>query len=273
MLYPVLCLLVFLAMYLVNIYFITVLYHRGLTHGAVRLSPVARWMVVHTGNWVTGLDPKGWSTMHRLHHQHSDTPLDPHSPRNHGVLPLMLAQLRSYNRVLARLIHHEREVMELSKDLDFEVSWLNRRGLWVLPYLLHAGLALGLGLGFGWWLLGAAYWLGMMSHPVQGWLVNAFAHRFGSRAFETPDDSRNNAVVAWLVFGEGYQNNHHHSPRSANFAMQAGEVDLGYALCVASQWLGLLEIVGAPAGTTPEANDSLGVVGAPVSAGPSHGPV
>lgn len=247
MLYLALCLLVFASMYLLNIYYITVLYHRGLTHGAVKLGPFAQWMVVHTGNWVTGLDPKGWSTMHRLHHQHSDTPLDPHSPRNHGVFPLMLAQLKSYNRVLARLIHREPEVTRLTSDLAFDVNWLNRRGLWALPYLLHAGVAVALGLGFDAWLLGAAAWLGMMTHPLQGWMVNAFAHRYGTRNFDTPDDSRNNPLVALLVFGEGYQNNHHHAPRAANFAMRRGELDLGYLLCVASQRLGLLEIVGAPA--------------------------
>lgn len=246
MLYVSLCLAVFVSMYLLNIYYITVLYHRGLTHGAVKLGPLARWMVVHTGNWVTGLDPKGWSTMHRLHHLHSDTALDPHSPRHHGLLPLMFAQLKSYNRVLARLIHGDAELTALSRDLDFGVSWLNRRGLWALPYLFHAGVAVALGVFAGAWLLGAAYWLGMMTHPVQGWMVNAFAHSYGSRNFETPDDSRNNAAVAWLVFGEGYQNNHHHAPRAANFAMRPGEVDLGYALCVASARLGLLEIVEAP---------------------------
>ena len=54
------------------------------------------------------------------------------------------------------------------------------------------------------------------------------------------------ALVAWLVFGEGYQNNHHHSQRSANFAMRAGELDLGYGLCLAAQQVGLLEVVSEP---------------------------
>jgi Na+-driven multidrug efflux pump len=90
--------------------------------------------------------------------------------------------------------------MHLSRDLDFEVSWLNRYNLWVLPYLLHAVLGLTFGFFFG-WALGAAYWLGMMTHPIQGWLVNAFAHKYGGRNFETPDDSRNNGLVAALVIG------------------------------------------------------------------------
>lgn len=242
----VLAVVVFLAAYLLNVFYVTVLYHRGLTHGAVTLGPFLRWMVVHTGNWVTGLDPRGWSTMHRLHHAHSDTELDPHSPKYNGVVALMLVQLRSYNRVLSKLIRKDDEVTRLSRDLDFEVSWLNRHHLWVLPYALHAAIGLSLAVFGGWWLIGAAYWLGMMSHPIQGWLVNAFAHKYGSRNFETNDDSRNNAPVAWLVFGEGYQNNHHAFPRAANFAMRGNEVDLGYGLCVACEKLGLLEIAPQP---------------------------
>ncbi len=42
----------------------------------------------------------------------------------------------------------------------------------------------------------------MMSHPVQGWMVNALGHAVGGRNFDTPDDSRNNTVVSWLVSGE-----------------------------------------------------------------------
>ena len=249
-------LVIFLAAYLLNIFYITVLYHRGLTHGAVRLRPFTRALVVHTGNWVTGLDPKGWSCMHRLHHKHSDTKQDPHSPSHHALAALMLVQLKSYNRILARLIHNEPKASAVVADLDFPVSWLNRRRLWLLPYLLHAAIAVGLGLWAHTFLLGAAYWLGMMSHPVQGWMVNALAHRFGTRNFETPDDSRNNAAVALLVFGEGYQNNHHHRPGAANFAMVKGELDLGWYLCRAAARLGMLELVDAPAPSLDEAAGS-----------------
>ncbi len=241
--FALVCLVVFVFAYLLNIFYITVLYHRGLTHGSVRLHPFTRWLVVHTGNWVTGLDPKGWSTMHRLHHLHADTELDPHSPKRFGIFGVMLGQLRSYEQVLGKLLRGDVKTLALVKDLDFEVSWLNRKKLWVLPYLLQVAIAVGLVVASHSWLLGAAYWLGMMTHPVQGWLVNAFAHAYGTRNFETPDDSRNNAVVAWLVFGEGLQNNHHHAPRAANFAMRPGEIDLGYWLCVGSQKLGLLEVV------------------------------
>jgi fatty-acid desaturase len=92
------------------------------------------------------------------------------------------------------------------------------------------------------WLLGAAYFLGMMSHPVQGGLVNSLGHAWGGRNFDTPDNSRNNHPVAWLIFGEGFQNNHHRYPASARFSYRRHEVDLGYAACILLEKLGLVEI-------------------------------
>jgi stearoyl-CoA desaturase (delta-9 desaturase) len=239
------CAAVFFSTYLLNIFYITVLYHRGLTHGAVRLRPFTRILLQHTGSWVTGLDPKGWACMHRLHHLHSDTPLDPHSPSHNGLFEVMLVQLRSYNRILVKLIKRAPKETALMRDVEFDVGVLNRRRLWLAPYLLHVAVALVFGFVFHAWLMGAAYWLGMMSHPIQGWMVNALAHKFGYRNFETNDDSRNNTMVALLVMGEGYQNNHHHAPRAAKFSVKPSELDLGFFLCVVAEKLGMIEIVDA----------------------------
>jgi len=218
------CLIVFLAAYLLNVFYISVLYHRGLTHGAVRLRPWMRNWVILTGNWVTGLDPKSWACMHRLHHRHSDSEKDPHSPWNFGVFGVMLGQLLGSSPVT-----------------QLPVNWLNRNKLWYLPYLFHASVALCLGFACHAWILGGAYWLGMMSHPVQGWMVNSFAHKYGYRNFDTDDQSRNNTLVAWLVFGEGYQNNHHAYPSSAKFSMRRFEFDGGYALCRIARFFAMIE--------------------------------
>src|SRR5204862_7852522 len=128
-----------------------------------------------------------------------------------------------------------------ARDLEFPLNPLTRSGRWYVPYVVHAAVALALGFGAG-WLLGAAYFLGMMSHPVQGAIVNSLGHAFGGRNFETPDNSRNNHLAAWLILGEGFQNNHHRFPGSATFAYRRHEVDLGYYACVLMGWLGWLEI-------------------------------
>jgi stearoyl-CoA desaturase (delta-9 desaturase) len=117
------------------------------------------------------------------------------------------------------------------EDIACDVNWLNRCHVWYLPYLVHGALAALIGFTCHAWLLAAFYWLGMMSHPIQGWMVNALAHRFGYRNFDIPDNSRNNHFVAWLVFGEGYQNNHHFRQKSADFSHLMHEIDLGYLTC------------------------------------------
>src|ERR1043166_5218185 len=101
--YLALCAVVFLAAYFLNVAMITVGYHRGLAHGALRLHPVLRRAVIAGGNWVTGLDPKAWVVMHRLHHAYSDTPSDPHSPLNVGILGIAAEQLRNYKKVIVGL--------------------------------------------------------------------------------------------------------------------------------------------------------------------------
>ena len=231
---------VFMLGYLLNIFYITVLYHRGLTHSAVRLTPFTMKFLAVTGSWVTGIDPKAWACMHRLHHLHSDTPKDPHSPIHLGVLGVAMGQLRSYQRALGRLIKKERTYTDLVADIPFEVNFLNRKRLWILPYLLHVLLALGIGWLSGHAIIGAAYYIGIMSHPIQGWMVNSLSHRYGYRNHEIGDHSKNNWFVALAVFGEGFQNNHHAAPAQANFAHCGLEVDLGYLLCRLAMSLGLL---------------------------------
>ncbi|MNX76490.1 Fatty acid desaturase [compost metagenome] len=240
--YYLLCAVVLVVAYLINTTYITVFYHRGLAHGAVTLKPWLRRFVAVTGSWVTGIDPKAWACMHRQHHTYSDTAKDPHSPLNSNIFAVMLDQLRSYERILVQLLKGRPDTTAIVEDLDFPVSWVNRKRVWYLPYVAHLAIAIALGVFGGGWLLGACYFFGLMSHPIEGWLVNSFAHAFGYRNFETEDNSRNNTLIAWLVMGEGYQNNHHAHPGSAKFAFRRFELDLGYGVCLVLKGLGLLEI-------------------------------
>ena len=178
--------------------------------------------------------------MHRMHHEFSDGPLDPHSPVRFGIFGVILGQLKSYEATLIGLKLHRPKYMAFVKDLDFEVSFLNRHQLWFLPYLLHLGIAIALFFIFHSLPLSIGYWAGMMSHPVQGWLVNAFAHWYGYRNFETADQSKNNLTIALFVCGEGLQNNHHERPHSSKFSVRWWEPDFGYTLCRVAKQLGMI---------------------------------
>ena len=239
--YWLLCALVFFLAYLLNICYITVFYHRGLTHQALKISPPVRRFVVATGGWITGLDPKGWCTMHRLHHRYSDTPNDPHSPVHKGFFLIAYQQLISYKAVLKGLIKEDPYYCDVVKDLNFPVSWANRKGYWYLPYLFHGAVGIVVGL-LGGTPLGMAYFLGIMSHPIQGWMVNSMGHYLGYRNYNTSDNSKNNTLVAWLVAGEGYQNNHHRYPRAVKFSMRWWEIDWGYSMCLVLAALGAIKV-------------------------------
>ena len=240
--YYLYCFLVFLSGYVLNGIYITVFYHRGFTHQAIVLNKIPQKFIVYTAPWVTGLDVKAWACMHRYHHDFSDKEGDPHSPYISGFWGIVLQQLRSYEKYLAGLIRGRKAYLEKVKDLDFEVNWFHRKNMWWLPYVVHGFIGLMMGFFLNAWLLGFCYWLGLMSHPVQGFLVNSVCHCFGYQNFSTDDQSRNNFLIGWMVIGEGWHNNHHGNPGSPKFSFKWFEFDLGWVFCQLFEILGILKI-------------------------------
>jgi stearoyl-CoA desaturase (delta-9 desaturase) len=79
--------------------------------------------------------------------------------------------------------------------------------------------------------------------------INSLAHTYGSRRYNTSDDSRNNLWLALLTFGEGWHNNHHYYPTSARQGFRWWEVDISYYLLVVMSWFGLVwDLKTVPAG-------------------------
>ena len=60
------------------------------------------------------------------------------------------------------------------------------------------------------------------------YLVSKPAIIVGNARFETRDDSRNNALIAALTWGEGWHNNHHAFPRSARHGLAWYELDINW---------------------------------------------
>ncbi len=234
--------IIFFIGYLVSMTYISVFYHRGLAHGGIDLPNWLLKFIDLTAMPITGIDPKGWSAMHRLHHEHSDTELDPHSPVHKGFWYTFILQHKSFERILIKLIKKDPELTKLVSDIPFDVHWLNKRGLWYVPFLLNILIGIGMGAVSGNWLLPFAWFLGISGHPIQGFLVNSFGHSVGYRNYDYPDNSRNNTFVAWTVFGEGYQNNHHQFPNSPKFSMRSFEIDPGWGVASVLDLLGVIKI-------------------------------
>jgi stearoyl-CoA desaturase (delta-9 desaturase) len=60
---------------------------------------------------------------------------------------------------------------------------------------------------------------------------------YGTRRFDTPDTSRNNALLALITLGEGWHNNHHRFSVSARQGFRWWELDITYYLLVLLSWL------------------------------------
>ena len=205
-------------------------YHRLLTHRGFKVPKWLEYTLSLFGTLALQSGPLSWVSTHRIHHAFTDQENDPHSPR-HGTYWAHIGWIfrgTSQNQT-------EETMRRYCPDMiDDKVHRVLNRFYWVPTVLVGVGLyAIG---GFGMML-----W-GIFLRTVMGWhftwLVNSATHLWGSRRFETRDDSRNNGLVAALSWGEGWHNNHHAHPRSAKHGLAWYEIDINW------MQLRVLEMVG-----------------------------
>jgi len=262
MLYALACVCVLGLAHLSIIVHMSVFNHRGLTHSGVKLTSWVRWVVLNLGICHTQMDSVVWVGVHKIHHKHSDTPEDSHSPHNGGLWAVWKHQIKAFLDVRAGLANRDPKYLAAIEHLgvDGRMHLLSRHGeWWLLPYAIHVGIGLCLiGWWWGMWAMGVCYTLGMLSHAIQGFIVNSLGHADGltinmfgrqlkipgHRNFNTDDRSFNVGwrILMFLLLGEVLQNNHHAYERSAKFSLRDGEFDPGFALCRLFAWLGLMEI-------------------------------
>lgn len=196
--------------------------HRLLSHRSFRCSKWMEYLLV-TGAMLTGQgSPLLWVANHRIHHQHSDRTGDVHSPRR-GFLYSHLLWIINEDSTDS-LAHHK-----YCKDLqaDRYYHWLVRYRL--VPQVLAV---VAIGFSLGWAAVPCVFFLPVVCWMHSTYSVNSFCHhvRFGSRMFETKEDSRNVWWVGLLALGEGWHNNHHAFPRSARHGLRWNQLDPSYLL-------------------------------------------
>ncbi len=209
-------------------------YHRLLTHRSFKTPKFVEYTLAVLGAMAWEGSPIVWIGQHRHHHAESDQPADPHSPR-HGV---------DWAHIFW-VFHKHAEVHDYRK---YAKDLLRDKGH-VLIHRLHAwpNILLGLALYFGAEALGREGWSwvvwGIFVRGVvvfhSTWLVNSMGHCWGYRNYETTDDSRNNALVAVLAFGEGWHNNHHACQRAAKHGQRWWEIDTTWMAIWVMSRLGL----------------------------------
>ena len=205
-------------------------YHRLLTHRGFKVPKWLEYTLSVFGTLAIQSGPLSWVTTHRIHHAFTETDKDPHSPRNGTYW----SHIGWIFRGTAQN-QPETAMKRYCPDMAFDPVhvWLDRY-YWVPITVVAIGLFLIGGLSMVLW--------GVFLKTVVGWhftwLVNSATHLWGTRRFETRDDSRNNALIAAVTWGEGWHNNHHAYPRSARHGLAWYEFDINWIQ------IRLLETVG-----------------------------
>jgi len=206
-------------------------YHRLLTHRGYKTPKFVEYFLTVCGTLALEAGPIAWVVTHRIHHAHTDAPGDPHTPREGSFWAhmgwILQGTAQRYDEDVCT-----RYAPDLMKD-SFH-RWIE---VWYWVPLVVLGVAL---FAFGGWPM--LMW-GMFFRVTFGlhatWLVNSATHLWGTRRFETKDDSRNSLWVALLTFGEGWHNNHHAYPTAAKHGLAWYEVDVNWLGIRALQMLGL----------------------------------
>lgn len=202
---------VFFFAYVTKILGVTMGYHRYFAHKTFKTGRFFQFILGLVGTSAIQGGVLWWASHHRGHHQHSDEEDDLHSPITHSIFHSHLGWMWSKDCFMPTK----------HKLLDFarfpEIKFLNKH---YFLFILMQGL--------GYYLLGeylrvnypalnvngfAVFIWGLIVSTVFVWhitfCINSVCHLFGSKRYDSKDESRNNWLMAILAFGEGWHNNHH----------------------------------------------------------------
>jgi stearoyl-CoA desaturase (Delta-9 desaturase) len=210
-------------------------YHRLHTHRSYKVPRWIEYFFALCGTLTLEGGPIFWVAIHRIHHQRSDQPGDPHTPREGAwwahIGWILVGETKHNNsKLLAKY------APDLAKDRFY--VWLNDYH-W-LPNVVLAGLLYVIG-GLPFLLWAGFFRIVFGLHAT--WLVNSATHMWGARRFATRDDSRNNWWVAMISFGEGWHNNHHAHPTSARHGLAWYEFDPSWLQIKVLKMLGLAKSI------------------------------
>ena len=223
-----------LGMYVLTGLGITVGYHRLFVHRSFETYTWVKFIWAILGSMALQGPLFQWVENHRRHHQHSDTPEDPHTPHHHGSGILGVLRGAWHSHIGWFFVANRVDLSRYAKDLRAV------RALRVASKLFPLWVALGLVIPAVLGGLITQSWTGAWTGLIWGglvrlflvhhvtWSINSACHIWGFQPFKSDDMSRNNFVFGILAMGEGWHNSHHAFPSSARHGLRWWEIDASY---------------------------------------------
>lgn len=229
-------------LYFVRMFAVTGFFHRYFSHRTFSTSRFMQFVLAVWGGTCVQRGALWWAYTHRHHHQHSDEPVDKHSPLQHGFMWSHIGWITSAKNFPTNYSR----IKDLAKFP--ELVFLNRFDVLVpvlfAVFLFFVGVGLNalfpnLGVTGGQMLVwGFFISTTVLFHGTA--CINSMAHVWGKRRYETGDDSRNSFILSLITLGEGWHNNHHMHMSTVRQGFYWWEIDITFYLLKALSWTGLI---------------------------------
>ncbi len=184
---------------------ITAGYHRLYAHKTYKAGPLYQFVMLALGAATFQQSALKWASLHRTHHQFTDTERDPYNIKKgffYAHMGWILFYIRSIDFSNVKDLEKSKLVMHQHKHFQW----------WALGFGVVMPALIGLAYGNVWeaLLFGVA---GRMFVIFQvTFFINSFAHTFGHATYDGETSARDNWIGALLTGGEGYHSFHHRFP-------------------------------------------------------------
>ena len=236
----------FMTMYLIAGFGVTVGYHRLFTHQSFQTKPWVRSAFAIAGSMAVQGPVIRWVADHRRHHAFSDRPGDPHSPHldeGPGVRGVLKGLWHAHMGWL--FSEEQTSARRWAPDMVADPAMRTIDRLFPLWAALSLFLPAAVGFLVTGTFAGAAsafLWGGLvrifMLHHVT-WSINSICHFYGNRPYQTTDFSTNNWMLSVISLGESWHNNHHAFPTSAVHGLRPAQIDASAGLIRMLKLMGL----------------------------------
>jgi stearoyl-CoA desaturase (delta-9 desaturase) len=214
---------------------ITAGYHRLWCHRAYEAHPAVRLFFAVLGACAIQNSILHWSADHRKHHRFvDDRDLDPYPATRGFWFSHMGWILREYDHVENDFSN----VKDLSRD---PICVWQHKHYFLLVGLTNIALPLGIGFLHGklWGTLVLAGLLRMVLNHHFTFFINSIAHIWGRRTYSENNTARDNGLIAYVTYGEGFHNFHHRFQYDYRNGVRWWHFDPTKWLIKTCSWLGL----------------------------------
>jgi stearoyl-CoA desaturase (delta-9 desaturase) len=196
---------VFIFMFFLGTFSITIGYHRALAHKSFKMSRILKTILLIGGSSTAEGSAIGWCADHRRHHKFQDTDQDPYNVRR-GFWWAHIGWI-----VGAPTSDDFSNCPDLQRDRLLSIQHRHYI-VWMIGSSFVLPLVLGILLGrpIACFLLAGFTRIFCVNQVT--YLINSYAHYFGRRPYSTAITARDSLICALLANGEGWHNFHHKFP-------------------------------------------------------------